>query len=759
MQNLHDRLYTIARFSVVFVVALLPTFAIPVDWVLIAQSKGLLIGVVLIAAVIFWVAGSVAEGLVRIPKSTLLLASALLPIAYIVSAVLTGASWESYVGDATSVDTVAAALAFYLLFVITASLWVNRSTRILLYALLVSGSVLGLFSIARLFVSNEWTNLGGALAGVATSTVGSWHDLGIFLALLMFLTLTVFSAITDKRYVRFALHLCAALFALMLVVINLGDTWYGISALFGAYGLFQLTLLRGEGAGWRATLLSRASIYVAIALIACGLGYGGVWIQERLPQSLQVAHVEVRPSWKGTITVGEHALTGRELFFGTGPNTFVRDWSLYKPQNVNVTEFWGVDFASGVGTVPTSVVTVGLFGALAWGLIILPLLFLVFRREMRKDRIGFALVAAALFLTAYQVLYTPGIALSTLTFVMYGLLVAHRVRDPGNTTWDVPVGVGTIRGCIVLAVVCAIALLSLGIGVQSIRRLVSDSFINRSVRVYETTKSLDTAVQYVTLANSIYPNNDRAHRMAVELGLLELRALIAAGVQSEEAQQTLRETLSRTIENALTATTVEKGNYQNWLVLAKLYGELAGSKIEGAETNARQAYERVREINPTSPLPLLGLAQLELLLENSNSARELLLRALQLKPNLPIAHFLLSQIEAGAGDFTRAREAAVSVAELAPEDPLAWYNLGTILYAAKDYPAASLALERAVALQASYANALFVLALTYYELDDEERALATLKTLQTRDPSHELLGRAIENIENGQAPLAPLSTQ
>ena len=64
-----------------------------------------------------------------------------------------------------------------------------------------------------------------------------------------------------------------------------------------------------------------------------------------------------------------------------------------------------------------------------------------------------------------------------------------------------------------------------------------------------------------------------------------------------------------------------------------------------------------------------------------------------------------------------------------------------------------------MALQASYANALFVLALTYYELDDEERALATLKTLQTRDPSHELLGRAIENIENGQAPLAPLSTQ
>ena len=179
---------------------------------------------------------------------------------------------------------------------------------------------------------------------------------------------------------------------------------------------------------------------------------------------------------------------------------------------------------------------------------------------------------------------------------------------------------------------------------------------------------------------------------------------------------------------------------------------LAGSQIEGAEEHARQAYDRVRETNPTSPMPLLGLAQMELMLGNTDAARELLVGALQLKPNLPIAHFLLSQIDAGAGDLVRAREAAVATAELVPEDPLAWYNLGTILYASQDYPAALLALERAVALQANYANALFVLALSHYELGNEEQALAILEILQGLEPTHELLQRVIENMQNGLAP-------
>ncbi|KKW05574.1 MAG: hypothetical protein UY39_C0056G0002 [Candidatus Kaiserbacteria bacterium GW2011_GWC2_49_12] len=50
---------------------------------------------------------------------------------------------------------------------------------------------------------------------------------------------------------------------------------------------------------------------------------------------------------------------------------------MYKPLGVNFTEFWNVDFYSGVGFIPTSFVTVGLLGVVAWGAVILALLMSV----------------------------------------------------------------------------------------------------------------------------------------------------------------------------------------------------------------------------------------------------------------------------------------------------------------------------------------------------------------------------------------------
>lgn len=732
-------------------VVLLPIFVLPFDWVLVAQSKGFLAAFALILVVILWVAGSVSEGIIRIPKSSLLVAAAFLPIAYITSAIVSRASWSSYVGNATSVDTVASVILFYVLLFAVASLWSGRSAVPLFRAILTGGGALVLFSAVRLFAP-EWTNLGGALSGAATSILGSWHDLGIFLVFLVFLCMTMAEAISQKLYVRALVYILAGVSGLLLLVVNFQDIWYGMAFLFGAYGLSLTTFLRNDGSVWRGVFFGKAGVFIAVAIVALGLGYGSALAHKSLPAPLQIVHVEVRPSWQGTIAVGERALSGRDLFFGTGPNTFMRDWHLYKPQGVNVTEFWSVDFESGVGVVPTSVVTVGLFGAFAWVLIIVLLAAMMFWRDVRGGVVAFALVAITLFFAAYEVLYTPGIALSLLAFLSFALAIAYRAFTTGFV-WNVPIGVENVRSGVALALVCAVALVSLGMGVQTTRRLVSDTMVSRGITEYRTTGNINAAVRYIMAANATYPQSDRARRASVEIGLLQLRALTAGGIDTEEEQKALQDTLSQTIGHALSATAADARDYQNWLVLAELYGNLAGSRIEGAEANARDAYARAREMNPTSPLPVLGLAELELVLGNSGAARGLLIEAIALKPNLPMAHFLLSQIEAGAGDFARAQEAATAAAEFASEDALAWYNLGAILYAAKNYSDATIALERALALQADYANALFVLALSHYELGDKEKALVVFEHLQTVDPSSDIPLRAIKNINKGRAPL------
>jgi len=220
----------------------------------------------------------------------------------------------------------------------------------------------------------------------------------------------------------------------------------------------------------------------------------------------------------------------------------------------------------------------------------------------------------------------------------------------------------------------------------------------------------------------------------------------------DAARAELQSTLTKTIEHGLAAVSIESRNYQNWLALARLYGELAGVGVAGAEENARAAYQQAEKDNPTSPLPLLGLAQLDLLGKNDEAAREHLLAALARKPDLAAAHFLLSQIYARAGDLQKALDSASAAARLVPEDPLGWYNLGTILYAGADYQNAALAFERAVGIQNDYANAMFLLGISYALLDRDAEALSVLKAVAALNPTDTTLNTIIANVRAGRDP-------
>ncbi|KKW17410.1 MAG: O-linked GlcNAc transferase, partial [Candidatus Kaiserbacteria bacterium GW2011_GWA1_50_28] len=403
-------------------------------------------------------------------------------------------------------------------------------------------------------------------------------------------------------------------------------------------------------------------------------------------------------------------------------------------------------FYSGVGFIPTSFVTVGLLGVVAWGAVILALLMSVLslmrrRAESSKANVTLSLlVGAAVYLTAYHVLYVPGPALSALTFMFFGFLVAgelltgsvrERVWAPSLDPWKYYVSVGVLT---------VFALLILFGGLQFARTLVSGMLVNRSVTIYNSTQNIENASRSVNTALKVLPANDRAHRAAIELGLLQLKQLII---------------LTSTIQHGLTAVSIESTNYQNWLSLARLYGELAGVGVEGAEERARSAYEEARKSSTTNPYPLLALAQLDLLKKDESSARANLLSALELKPNLAMALFLLSQIDARAGNLAEAAKSAEEVVRVVPEDPLGWYNLGTIYYVSGKYENSTAALGRAVGLKNDYANALFLLSASYAALERFDDARTALREVIALNPSVTSLPEMLARLEKGENPFAP----
>lgn len=741
----------VARWSVLSLFFLVPAFFLPVSWLSIVQGK-MLLGIFL--ATVGFLACIVAalnESRLRISTSPLLFATALVPLAYLASALASGAPWESFFGLSLSQDTVMGAVVWYMVLFLAANILSQGTDRTLraMRLLLAGGSFVLLIQALHLFVPS--LTFGGALPIGPSSIIGSWHDLGIFLALVTFISLALFNSKVELGYWRYVAGVNALAAFLMLAIINYADIWVGLAALSIFFSFFVYRTREQGGSLFRFS--GGITPWLILAALAVGFYFAGSSIHASLPSRLQVTQIEVRPSWQGTLEIGQKVFAEpSRIFFGSGPSTFSREWGFYKPLSVNTTQFWNIDFYSGVGFVPTSLVTTGVLGLIAWGAVCAALLWIFVRwlaRGSAATLVHTIALGSAVFLAAFHILYVPGVSLSLLTFLFFGALIAEE-RLLSGREWGIPLSWASWKGRFAAALLMLLGLIVLFGSVQSLRVLVSDVLVNRASAVYAATQDPQLSSESIARALFVLPNNDKAHRAGVELGLQQLARMLSEAGTDEDARVQLQATLDSTIQHGLEAVSIEDRNYQNWFSLARLYGELAGVGVEGAEASARQAYAAVLQNNPTSPLPYVGVAQLDIAKGDDATARTNLESALKLKPDLAVAHFLLSQIYARAGDLQKATEHGVAIVQLVPQDPLGFYNLGTILYAGRDYANAAVVFERAVSLQNNYSDAIFLLALSYYQLERVSDALAMFKLVSALNPDAKNVTELITTIEAGK---------
>lgn len=721
-----------------------------------AQTKILLSAIIVTVGFLAWVASAFNEGSFRLPKSPLLFAAFLIPIAYLISAFASGPSWSSLIGDGSGQDTVAIFALWYAALFITALVLGAQDVRVVLALRLMAIATAGVLAIQIVHLFSPAFTWGGALPFAASSIVGSWHDLAIYLALTIFLSIVLSGTVAFSGLWRYVSIAIGILSALLLVVINYSDAWValGILSLLYAYFRFRRPPQDPRFGGYRTALL-----WLLLAILAFGMYFAGTPLQRALPASLQITQVEVRPSWQGTFAIGKEVFAvPTQIFFGSGPSTFPREWGRHKPLSVNETQFWNTDFYYGVGFIPTSLVTTGVIGLIAWLALCAALLWSLirlFRENASASMIRAALVFAAVYLTAYHIIYVPGPAISLLTFLLLGALIAEELSSGTLGRFFITTSWEQWRGKIATVVLGVLGLVLLLGGVQTIRALVSDMLVNRAVVQYQRTQNIGSALRSVSIALVVLSGSDKAHRAGVELGLLQLADLAAKSDGSSEAQAELQGTLNATIQNGLAAIQIDNRNYQNWLTLARLYSELAGAGVSGAEESARSAFAEAAAASPTNPLPYLGLAQLDISRGNDAEARKNLEEAIRIKPDLAAVHFLLSQIAARENALGEALKHATAVVEIAPRDPLGWYNRGAVLYASRDYENAARSFEQAVALENNYANALFLLGLSYYRLDREEDALRVLKAVAATNADDAALLETIRKIESGIDPFGP----
>ena len=667
-----------------------------------------------------------SRGTIVVPPMALVGALWLPVVAYALSATFSGGSFANGLwGTALEPDT----LGFMIAVATIGSLTALVLRRVEEYQSFTK--VAAIIFVGVTFVQTAIVLLGQVVPNTINpgfSLLGSYQDLANFLGLGIVATLVAFRLTDIPRRSQRILTAALVLALLIVAIANSTLVWTLIALVSLAFFIEAVMMRKGavdDAEFTNVTLLTEETVAQDTGHRSIGLNLSvlavavffliGSNISAVLANSLKINALSVSLSWSSTIDVARHTIQSSPLF-GSGPSTFGAQWMKYRDPALNTTQFWTAQFGYGIGFIPTSIVTTGILGIIAWlGLITLFVMsgVRVLIRQTPKDPyvrfVSIMSFVSALYLLALMIFTVPMSGLIALAFVVTGLFAsttrfATLARQRGIIFSQSP-RLGFV-------VVFALTLSLFGSVVMAY------SLMGRYIALLDVAKAnaafdaadLSEASRYAQTALGLAPLAP-AYQTQAGIALVQLQQIAASTTMpATQAQQAFQTALTAGIDAALTATRVAGNDYRNWLLLGNLYAKAVPLNVDKAYDSAKMAYEKARDLNPTSAPIHLSLAQLDIAHNDLKSAREHLKKAIELKQDYLNAIFLLSQVEVQDGNLKGALDSARAAAYFAPKDPNVLFQLGVLAAAGGDLESAKNVLLAAIDVSPQFANARYVLA-------------------------------------------------
>ncbi|MBP9749359.1 MAG: tetratricopeptide repeat protein [Candidatus Pacebacteria bacterium] len=748
---------TFAYYALLVSVFFLPLIAY--TWVAIpASTVKLAVGsVALLVTTIVTAAALIQLQAITLPRASLFAAIWLIPLAYLLSTLFAGERTISAFGTFLTADSLAFMVVGALACTVTALL-LRSQTRILgLYlTMLASATVLSILQAVLFFARSTVEATGITLPSL--SLLGTLNDLAVFFGIIIILALLTLLVLPVTTLVRAVLWVALTVALFFCAIVNLAVLWW-IIAVFAlgcvVYSLF--TAKYSDDSSMRGISLS-APMTLAVAVFFI---FGPASITATPSQWAEVGELDVRPTWQSTVSIGRNALA-EHAFFGTGPGSFETQWSKNIPAEIHATTFWNSDFMYGIGLIPTTVISTGLLGALAWLMFFGLLLwtgfraFLVSSRNKESDLTRYIHMVAwfgAVYLWILTFIQVPSPALVLFAFMFTGVFLASLVRhDEAATYLTFSFKKSPRIGFLVTLTLTAVILLSAGGAYGFSTRFFAEANFQQAVRVINTEMDVDGGEQLIQKAIGLYPR-DLYYRTLSEIDIYRLQQLLNEKKSPQEIKEQVEILLAQTIKNATAAIERDRDNYRNWANLANKYQLISTLGIEGSVESSVTAYQSALEKRPGAPDMLLALAALERARGNTEEARKYVEQSISVRKNYTDAIFFLAQMQLEANDTENAIRSVQAIAVFDPNNPVVFFQLGLLYYGNGDYVNAGPALMEAIRLANDYANARYFLGLTYWRLNKEKLAIDEFEKVLETNPENTEVRAIISNLKAGNPPL------
>lgn len=632
----------ISFWIIVAIVFLVPLFFLPLSVVSLYQAKISLFMILTMTALSLFVIERIRDGKISIPSRLGYTLLALIPLCYFVSGLFGMESYKSIIGALHDQDTFGV-WTLLLIFAFLVSTYVRTPKRItyVLTALFSSTLILMIFQVARIIVGDA-LSLGVSMIPAST-LAGSWNELAVLAVILLGMTLVLLETVRLRRWGRVLLMVTLVLPFLFITLSSLTLDLYiislplsvivGIVALVVFAYIFSLRKsLKSKNADelLSGSLISPASLVVLIVslvLIVFGASIGRFAVD-----TTGVVYTEVRPTWQSTAVVAKRVLVEDPLL-GTGANTFTYAWDKYRPADVNNYQFWNNNFNYGIGTIPSSIVTMGTIGFLLWLLFYAFVISLVWRVLFNSKKIegGFPvkiIVAfGALFTTATLFFYTPGIVVVVIHFLFLGILFGldmaagdEKVLAFHDRQWQNFIGT-------ILLVLSVVGLVYGGYRV--VQKNMATYYANLAIR---DSAKLSVAIAHINRSLALDSSQAVYSQIAAQLYAAKVAELAALPRSESEARaEEIKASIVSSVNYANNAERLSPNDYSTKIASGRIYQFFASLGIEGANEEATVKFAAAASSSPTNPMPYILASYTELSSNNYEASKNYIINALQLK--------------------------------------------------------------------------------------------------------------------------------
>ena len=427
----------IIKWCIYIFVVLLPLWFLPITSNILGLNKQVLMIGVLTVALIAWLGKLLTQEEVRWYKGLVVVLFLVFVVVYGLATVLSLRPYDSLMGFDTHLSrALINVIYFFIFFLILVNYREeegepkaekNIGILKLLTVFLVSSAIVGVVGLLQIF--GKFIFPWDFTKATSFNTIGTVTSLGIFFAVLLPLVLSLLLGLKQKEgkgektiLIGFKVFLAAlAILAfIVILLLNFRILWIitavGMIMIVG-FWLSKRHALPFQSLGW----LTIPVIILAFCLIFL-LFSPGVLFNLNLP-------IELGLSYKGGIGIVKEIIQHNPIL-GSGPETFVYNYSLYKPESINQTIFWNLRFTNAPAELLTLLSEIGILGILSFLALIAVFLFKTIKSLISSEKgsgqlteVKIGLFSSWLALMVGWFLYPQNTTLMFVFWLFFALLI------------------------------------------------------------------------------------------------------------------------------------------------------------------------------------------------------------------------------------------------------------------------------------------------------------------------------------------------